>query len=62
MVKFPKIKCPKKVKKEENVIEDSSIINKNRYGQGLIAMIKIDNTGGLKNLIGAKGCSEYRKE
>jgi len=44
------------------VIEDASIINKDPYGEGWIAKIKIDNKDELKNLMGAKEYSEYRKE
>ena len=44
------------------VIEDASIINKDPYGEGWIAKIKIENKGELKNLMSAQEYSEYRKE
>ncbi len=44
------------------VIEDASIINKDPYGEGWIAKIKIDNKDELKNLMSAQKYSEYRKE
>jgi len=46
----------------EKVVEDSSIINKEPYGEGWIARIKIENADELKNLMGAKEYSEYREE
>lgn len=46
----------------EKVIEDASIINKEPYGEGWIAKINIDNKDELKNLMGDKEYSEYRKE
>jgi len=46
----------------EKVIEDASIINKDPYGEGWIAKIKIDNKDELKNLMDAQEYSEYRKE
>jgi len=46
----------------EKIIEDASIINKDPYGGGWIAKIKIDNKDELKDLLGAKEYSEYRKE
>jgi len=46
----------------EKVVEDSSIINKDPYGEGWIAKIKIENADELKNLMGAKEYSEYREE
>jgi len=46
----------------EKIIEDASIINKDPYGEGWIAKIKIDNKDELKDLLGAKEYSEYRKE
>jgi len=46
----------------EKVVADSSIINKEPYGEGWIARIKIENADELKNLMGAKEYSEYRKE
>jgi glycine cleavage system H protein len=46
----------------EKVIEDVSIINKEPYGEGWIAKINIDNKDELKNLMGDKEYSEYRKE
>lgn len=46
----------------EKLLDDTSIINKDPYGEGWIAKIKIDNKDELKNLMGAKEYSEYRKE
>jgi glycine cleavage system H protein len=46
----------------EKVVEDSSIINKEPYGEGWIAKIRIENADELKNLMGAKEYSEYREE
>ncbi len=46
----------------EKVVVDSSIINKEPYGEGWIAKIKIENADELKNLMGAKEYSEYREE
>lgn len=46
----------------EKLSDDASIINKDPYGEGWIAKIKIDNKDELKNLMGAKEYSEYRKE
>ena len=44
------------------VIEDASIINKEPYGEGWIAKIKIDNKDELKNLMSSQEYSEYRKD
>ena len=44
------------------VIEDASVINKDPYGEGWIAKIKIENKDELKNLMSAQEYSEYRKE
>ncbi len=46
----------------EKIIEDASIINKDPYGEGWVAKIKMDNTDELKNLMDAQEYSEYRKE
>lgn len=46
----------------EKVINDASIINKDPYGEGWIAKIKMDNKDELKDLMDAKEYSEYRKE
>ncbi len=46
----------------EKVINDASIINKDPYGEGWIAKIKMDNQDELKDLMDAKEYSEYRKE
>jgi len=46
----------------EKVIEDASIINKDPYGEGWLAKIKMDNKDELKNLMNAQEYSEYRKE
>lgn len=50
------------IEANEKVIEDASIINKDPYGAGWIAKIKMDNTDELKNLMNAQEYSEYRKE
>jgi glycine cleavage system H protein len=44
------------------IIEDASIINKDPYGEGWIAKIKIENMDELKNLMSAQEYSKYRKE
>lgn len=44
------------------VIENASIINKDPYGEGWIAKIKIEIKDELKNLMSAQEYSEYRKE
>lgn len=44
------------------VIENASIINKDPYGEGWIAKIKIEKKDELKNLMSAQEYSEYRKE
>lgn len=46
----------------EKIIEDASIINKDPYGEGWLAKIKMDNKDELKNLMNAQEYSEYRKE
>jgi len=50
------------IKMNEKVIEDASIINKDPYGEGWLAKIKMDNKDELKNLMNAQEYSEYRKE
>jgi len=44
------------------VIENASIINKDPYGEGWIAKIKIEKKDELKSLMSAQEYSEYRKE
>jgi glycine cleavage system H protein len=44
------------------VISEPSIINKDPYGKGWIAKIKIENPEEIKNLMDAKQYAEYRKE
>jgi glycine cleavage system H protein len=44
------------------VIENASTINKDPYGEGWIAKIKIETKDELKNLMNAQEYSEYRKE
>ena len=44
------------------LLDDASIINKDPYGEGWIAKIKIENKDELKNLMSAQEYSEYRKE
>ncbi len=46
----------------EKLLDDASIINKDPYGEGWIAKIKIENKDELKNLMSAQEYSEYRKE
>ena len=46
----------------EKVMEDTSIINKEPYGEGWIAKINIDNKEELKKLMNNQEYSEYRKE
>jgi len=46
----------------EKLLDDTSIINKDPYGEGWIAKIKIKNKDELKNLMSAKQYSKYRKE
>ena len=46
----------------EKLLDDASIINKDPYGEGWIAKIKIENKDELKNLMSAQKYSEYRKE
>ncbi len=50
------------VEVNENVIKDPSIINKDPYGDGWIAKIKIENPEEINKLMTAKEYSEYRKE
>jgi len=50
------------IKANLKVIEDASVINKDPYGEGWIAKIKIENKDELKNLMSAQEYSEYRKE
>ncbi len=44
------------------VIENASIINKDPYGEGWIAKIKVEKKDELKNLMSAQEYSDYRKE
>ncbi len=44
------------------VIKEPSIINKDPYGKGWIAKIKIENPDELKELMKAEEYSNYRKE
>ena len=46
----------------EKLLDDASIINKDPYGEGWIAKIKIENKDELKNMMSAQEYSEYRKE
>ena len=50
------------IKSNVKIIEDASIINKDPYGEGWIAKIKIENKDELKNLMSAQEYSKYRKE
>jgi glycine cleavage system H protein len=46
----------------EKLLDDTSIINKDPYGEGWIVKMKIENKDELKNLMSAQEYSEYRKE
>ncbi|GAB4113784.1 MAG: glycine cleavage system protein GcvH [Candidatus Caldatribacteriota bacterium] len=46
----------------EKLVENSSIINQDPYGEGWLAKIKIDKQNELSNLMKAKEYAEYRKE
>ncbi len=46
----------------EEAIKEPSIINKDSYGKGWIAKIKVENFDELKNLMDAKKYTDYRKE
>ena len=46
----------------EEVIKEPSTINKDSYGKGWIAKIKIENLDELKNLMDADKYADYRKE
>ncbi|MEA1940013.1 MAG: glycine cleavage system protein GcvH [Candidatus Caldatribacteriota bacterium] len=46
----------------EKIEEDSSIINKDPYGEGWFAKIKITDQEEIKTLMNAQKYSEYRKE
>ena len=50
------------VEVNSEVIKEPSIINKDPYGQGWIAKLKIENPDELKELMDAKEYSNYRKE
>ena len=50
------------VEVNSEVIKEPSIINKDPYGQGWIAKLKIENPDELKGLMDAKEYSDYRKE
>jgi glycine cleavage system H protein len=43
----------------EKVIEDSSLMNSDPYGEGWVAKIKIDNPDELKNIMNDKAYTEY---
>ncbi len=45
----------------EKLVENSSIINQDPYGEGWLAKIKIDKQNELSNLMKAKEYAEYRK-
>ena len=46
----------------QDIIEDSSIINKDPFGKGWFAKIKMDQPKELDELMSASEYSEYRKE
>ncbi len=46
----------------EDTVKDPSVINKDPYGKGWIAKIKMDDPAELEKLMTAKEYSEYRKE
>ena len=50
------------VEVNNEVIKEPSIINKDPYGRGWIAKIKIENLDELKELMNAEEYSNYRKE
>jgi glycine cleavage system H protein len=43
-------------------VKDSSIINKDPYGEGWLFKVRLDNPEELKELMDAKAYTEYRKE
>ena len=47
------------VEVNEKVIEDSSLMNSDPYGEGWVAKIKIDNPDELKNIMNDKAYTEY---
>ena len=47
------------VEVNEKVIEDSSLMNSDPYGEGWVAKIKIDNLDELKNIMNDKAYTEY---
>jgi glycine cleavage system H protein len=46
----------------EKVVEDSSLMNADPYGEGWVAKIKIDNLGELQNIMDDKAYTEYSKQ
>jgi len=46
----------------QNIIREPSLINKDPYGEGWFAKIKINNPEEIKELMNASDYSEYRKE
>lgn len=46
----------------EKLVENTSIINQDPYGEGWLAKIKMDKQNELSNLMKAKEYAEYRKE
>ena len=50
------------VEVNQDIIEDPSIINKDPFGQGWFAKIKMDKPEDLDELMSASEYSEYRKE
>ena len=46
----------------EALLEDTSVINRDPYGQGWIVKIKIENEDEIKNLMSSAEYADYRKE
>ena len=46
----------------EKVVEDSSLMNSDPYGEGWIAKIKIDDSSELKNIMDGKAYTEHSKQ
>ena len=46
----------------EAILEDTSVINRDPYGQGWIVKIKIENEDEIKNLMSSAEYADYRKE
>jgi glycine cleavage system H protein len=44
------------------ILEDTSLINRDPYGEGWIVKIKIENEDEIKNLLSSAEYADYRKE